>query len=64
MGLIRWIRTAAEMPAKRAFLRSLGFQCNDRGYWVSDHSKTRIHERDIRHMTLMELRHHYGNYLF
>lgn len=63
MGLIHWVRAGVEMPAKRAFLWSMGFHRTREGYWASDHSRERVHKRDLRRWTLAELRRHYMNYM-
>lgn len=64
MGLIHWIRAGVEMPAKRAFLSSMGFRRTRDGVWVSDYNRVRMTARQVRRATLAELKYDYTHYQF
>ena len=63
MGLTHRFRALAEMPAKREFLRSVGFHRTKGGNWASVYSRARVRGRDVRRWTLAELKKHYGHYM-
>ena len=64
MGLVHWLCALVEMPAKRAFLVSMGFRMTKGEIWVSDINGDRVYGRDVRRWTLAELKKYYTHYKF
>ena len=63
MGLMHRFRALAEMPAKREFLRSVGFHRTKGDNWAADFSRDHVYRRDVRRWTLAELKEHYKHYM-
>ena len=64
MGLIRFLLARAQIPAKRAFLVSVGFHETETGDWAADFSWDRLRKKDFRRWTLRELKKNYTGFMF